>query len=107
MIVMRESPSVSVVAERGLWLERIDVISNTGLTVQITPKRRNHEFEIIKSPRANKVRPRSHRSELDELAAPLGKAFAEDATVNSAMLDEATCLKCYIAYRRLRLAARP
>src|SRR6185436_4663920 len=69
-IVMSESPRGSSVRERGLRLERIEVIPDTGVTVQRTAKRGNKCFEILQRQRVN-VRLRSHRSQLDKLPPPL------------------------------------
>src|SRR5690349_11177979 len=105
MIIMSESPCVSSVRERGLWLERIEVIPDTGVTVQRTAKRRNKRFEILQRQCAN-VRLRSHRSQLDKLPPPLRKAFAEEAVVYSALLDHSTGFEFHFPYRGLTLPAR-
>src|SRR5213078_4077817 len=105
MIVMSESPSVSSVRERGLWLKRIEVIPDTEVAVQRTSKRGNKCFEILQRQRA-RVRLRSQRSKLDKLPPPLGKAFAEEAVVYSPLLDHSTGFKVHFPDRGLPLPAR-
>src|SRR5690349_2972554 len=102
---MREAPPIGVVCKRRFCFEGGDVIAEAGDAVPILAIGPEHEFEILHRPRA-KVRLCPRRSELNELAVPLGEAFSKEAAVDCALLENSPGPQFHFPDRGLPLTAR-